>query len=221
MKGFLTFAVASILFAAVASPGYAQSRSVDIIGYATWVDPNGDGTIEDINDFDDLDVEFDSEQGFGVAVNVFWSNRISTEFAASVVEPDVAFRSDNPLIGAFSGGSLEMIPITATLQFHLAPDSRIDPYIGVGAAYVLFDQLDEREDLDDVDIESIDFDDDVGLVVNAGLSFDITPNFAIYLDGKYVPVSSAATARFASGPGTETEIDINPLMLSAGLGFQF
>jgi outer membrane protein len=221
MKGFVTFAVASVLLAAVASPSFAQSRSVDIIGYATWVDPNGDGTIEDANDFDDLDVEFDSEQGFGVAVNVFWSNRISTEFAASVVEPDVAFRSDSPLIGAFSGGSLEMIPITATLQFHLAPDSRIDPYIGVGAAYVLFDELDERGDLDDVDIESIDFDDDVGLVVNAGVSFDITPSLAIYLDGKYVPVSSAATARFASGPGTESEIDINPLMLSAGLGFQF
>jgi outer membrane protein len=209
----------SILLLAIAAPMFAQSRSVDVIGFVNRVDPNGDGTFDD--GIDDVNVNFDSEQGFGLAVNVFWSNRISTEFAVSVVEPDVAFESTNPLIPAFTGGSLEMIPITATLQYHFAPNARIDPYIGAGAAYVLFDQLDGNDDLDDLDVDQIDFDDDVGFVVNAGVSFDITPNFAIYLDGKYVPVSSAATATFATGPGTQADVDINPLIISAGLGFQF
>jgi outer membrane protein len=209
----------SLVVFAVAAPMFAQTRSVDVIGYANWVDPNGDGTFSD--GIDDIDVNFDSEQGFGVGVNVFWGDRISTEFAASVVEPDVAFESSNPLFPAFTAGSLEMIPITATLQYHFNPEGRFDPYVGGGAAYVLFDQLDSSDDLDDVDIDSIDFDDDVGFVVNAGFSFDITPNFAVYVDGKYVPVSSSATATFATGPGVETDIDINPLIFSVGLGYQF
>ena len=211
--------VLSLAVLAVASPLLAQSRSVDVVGYATWTDPNGDGTFSD--GIDDIDVNFDSEQGFGVAVNVFWGSKISTEFAASVVEPDVAFESTNPAIPAFTAGSLEMIPITATLQYHFSPDSRFDPYVGAGAAYVLFDELDAADDLDDVDLTAIDFDDDVGFVLNAGFSFDFTPNLALYVDGKYVPVSSSATARFATGPGQETDVDINPLILGVGLGWQF
>ncbi len=209
-----------ILAVLAAMPLAAQSRSVDIYGYATWVDPSGD-SVFDADGIDDARVEFDSAQGFGVAVNVFFSNRVSAEFAASVVESDVAFRSDNPLFPFLTGGELEMIPITATLQFHFNPTGRIDPYVGVGAAYVLFDRVNDLGDVGGIDVDEIDFDDDVGLVVNAGLTFDITPNFAIYLDGKYVPVSTSATARFATGPGTATEIDINPLILSAGIGFQF
>lgn len=212
--------VVVILAVLAAMPLAAQSRSVDIYGFATWVDPSGD-SVFDADGLDDARVEFDSAQGFGVAVNVFFSNRISAEFAASVVEPDVAFRSDNPIFPFLTGGELEMIPITATLQFHFNPEGRIDPYVGVGAAYVLFDRVDNFGDVGGIDVDAIDFDDDVGLVVNAGLTFDITPNFAIYLDGKYVPVSTSATASFATGPGTSTEIDINPLILSAGIGFQF
>lgn len=215
------FKVAVVVLAVLAAmPLAAQSRSVDIYGFATWVDPSGD-SVFDADGVDDARVEFDSEQGFGVAVNVFFSNRISAEFAASVVEPDVVFRSDNPAFPFLTGGQLEMIPITATLQFHFNPEGRVDPYIGAGAAYVLFDRVDNFGDVGGIDVDAIDFDDDVGLVVNAGLTFDITPSFAVYLDGKYVPVSSSATASFATGPGTATEIDINPLILSAGLGFQF
>lgn len=209
-----------VLAVLAAMPLAAQSRSVDIYGFATWVDPSGD-SVFDADGIDDARVEFDSEQGFGVAVNVFFSNRISAEFAASAVEPDVVFRSDNPLFPLLTGGQLEMIPITATLQYHFNPDGRIDPYVGLGAAYVLFDRVSDFDDVGNIDIDAIDFDDDVGLVVNAGLTFDITPTLAVYVDGKYVPVSSSATASFATGPGTSTDIDINPLILSAGLGFQF
>jgi outer membrane protein len=203
----------------MASPAFAQSRSVDVIGYIAWADPNADGVLRRAGD--DINVDFDSERGFGVAVNVFWGNRISTEFAASVIEPDVAFRSSNPALPVFTGGSLEMIPITVTLQYHFNPNGRIDPYIGAGAAYVLFDQLDTGSDLNDINLRSIDFDDDVGFVVNAGLSIDITPRFALYLDAKYVPVGTSANAVFATGPGATADIDVNPLIISAGLGFQF
>jgi len=217
LKNFAVFSVLSML----SLPLFAQSRSVDIIGFGTLVDPSGNSVFESNGGLDDLDVQFDSEQGFGAAVNIFWSRRFSTELAASIVEPDLQLRSQDPAAPLFATGSLEMIPITGVLQFHLSPDGKVDPYIGAGVAYVLFDQVNDSGDLGDIDVETIDFDDDAGLVLNAGLSIDITPRLAIYLDGKYVPVKSSATATFATGPGTTTDIDINPLIISAGLGFQF
>jgi len=213
------FALASLLVA-LSVPAFAQTRSVDITGFVTQVDPNGDGAFDRAS-LDDVGVDFDSEMGYGLALNVFVSNRLSVEFAASRVEPEVAFQSSNPLIPAFTGGSLEMLPITGVVQFHFNPNGRIDPYIGAGAAYVLFDNLNESEDIDNINIDAIEFEDDAGLVVNAGVSIDLAPRFAINLDAKYVPVSSSATAVFATGPGVSSDIEINPLILSAGLSFQF
>lgn len=212
----------SLLFIAIialsAMPALAQSRSVDVTGWVNWVDPSGDDTFEDVNGVDDLDLEFDTAQGYGLGVNVFWSNRVSTEFAAAVVEPDIDLAFSNPALAPMIG-SLEMIPLTATLQFHFNPDGRVDPYVGAGAAWVLFDEVEGG--IDEVDVDSIDFDDDLGFVLNGGVSIDITEMFAINLDAKYVPVSSAATA-VVGGVGSEPfDIEVNPLILSAGLSIQF
>ncbi|MHB0972367.1 MAG: OmpW/AlkL family protein [Thermoanaerobaculia bacterium] len=204
------FALAVAALALVASPMFAQERSVDLTGYVSWMDPNGDNTI--VDNGEDVDFNFDSDQGFGIGLNVFWSNRISTEFTASMFSPEAAFEGDVD----FGNSSLDMIPLTATLQFHFAPDSRIDPYIGAGVAYVLFDEFDNDE-LDELDFGAIDVDDDYGFVLNAGLSFDITPNFAILGDVRYVPIESEITA---SGLAPST-LEINPLIISAGASFQF
>src|SRR5688500_48290 len=207
------------LAALAAAPAFSQSRSVDVTGWVTWADPSGD-TIEDVDDLSDVEVEFDSEQGYGLGVNVFWSDRISTEFAAHVLEPDLTLRSTDPTIPLSVFGSLEMIPITATLQFHFAPEGRFDPYIGAGAAWVLFDEVTDAS-LDAIDVDSIAFDDDFGFVVNAGVSIGLTELIAINLDAKYVPVSSAARAVIAGVPGDAVDVDINPTILSAGLSLQF
>lgn len=212
--------VLAVLLSLAAVPAFSQSRSVDVTGWVTWVDPSGDNTFDNVNNFGDLDrLEFDTEQGFGAAINVFWTNRISTEFAASVTEPDLDMRFSEPGAPAIAG-SLEMMPITVVLQYHFNPEGRFDPYVGAGAAWVLFDEI-ESDNLDDINIDAIDFDDDLGLVLNAGLSFDITPSLALNLDAKYVPVESAATARFGTIESDALDIEINPLILGLGLQFQF
>lgn len=212
--------VLSSLLMLMVTPAFAQSRSLDITGWITFVDPSGDNDFEDASDFEDLEARFDSEQGYGLAINTFWSDRISTEFAASVVEPDVTLRATDPSVPFEDVGSLEMIPLTATLQFHFNPEGRLDPYIGAGVAYVLFDEI-EGTRFGDIGFDSIDLDDDFGFVVNGGLSFDITPNFAINLDAKYVPVESAARAVVAGADREEVDFEVNPLILAAGLSFQF
>jgi outer membrane protein len=114
-----------------------------------------------------------------------------------------------------------MIPITGVVQWHFIPKGRIDPYIGAGAAYVLFDKLDSANDFGNLNVSSIDFKDDAGLALNAGLGIGLTDHFGITIDGKYVPLKSNARATFVNGSGGETKVDINPAIFSAGLTFRF
>lgn len=210
------FAVSLLAF-----PAAAQERFIDINVFGTWVDSSGDSALQfggDVNDVGDID--FDSDQGYGASVNVFWSNRISTEFALSVVDPDLNVNS--PARGRIVFTEpLEMMPLTAILQFHLLGSSRFDPYVGVGGGYLLFQDIEDQNDLDDIDFERIDFEDDIGLVVNAGFRIGMTDNFGIYLDGKYMPLETTATPVFTGGPDEEIDIAINPLILAAGISFSF
>jgi outer membrane protein W len=212
MKSLKYLALALIV--ASSTPLFAQSRSVDVTGWLSRVDPHGD------NNFGTQvrSLDFDSANGYGAAVNVFWGNHLSTEFAAYVADSDVRVR---PVGGGNDiNGDLEIIPITATLQYHLMPEGRFDPYIGGGVAYVLFDNVDNTSDLNDVFVGDIDFKDDYGFVANAGLSIDLTSKLALNVEGKYVPVDSAATAHLPSGT-EKVDISVNPLIFSAGLQFQF
>lgn len=200
-----------------------HARNLDVTARYGWIDLSGDTTIEntDPGDFDDVDIDFDSEPGYGLAVNFFIGNRLSLEASAYRFDPEAAATSNDPGIIAGSFGSLEVIPLTLVLQLHLLPDSTFDPYIGLGVGYVLLDDIETQEDLEQIDIERIDLDDDYGLVFNAGFSWDLMAGLAINVDAKYMPVDSGATVVFLTGPAQETSFEVNPLILSAGLSLQF
>ncbi|MCU1349966.1 MAG: rane protein [Acidobacteria bacterium] len=200
-------------------PVFAADRTFDITGWAAWVDPNSNGTFNSPTPNQPLDVNFDGKLGYGASVNVFFGEHISTEFGAFWVRPDARFSNGGPV---FTGGDLKMIPITAVLQYHILPKGFIDPYVGAGAAYVLFDNVSGTSDLKNVGINQINFKDDVGLALNAGIGFALTPNFAIVADGKYVPLKSSATAVYATGTNSPgTKVKINPVIFSAGLSLRF
>jgi outer membrane protein W len=215
MKRAVPIPLVLLLMAAV--PMSAQHRAFDLTGYAAWVDTSSEGTFDDTTTADPIDINFDGTLGYGLAANVFFGERISTEFAIVRVNSDIGFRQR-----AVANGNTqaEMMPITGVLQFHFAPNGRFDPYIGAGAAYVLIDDVDTPDELNNIDFERLDFKDDVGLALNAGLGIKLSNNLAITLDGKYVPLESSARAVRTTG-NEDVKFDINPVILSAGLSLRF
>ena len=202
-----------VVLVLTAVPMSAQSRSFDLTAYAAWVDTSSEGTF---NEDDPVDISFDGTLGYGIGANVFWGGRISTEFAIVRVDSDVSFDDGVTTDDA----TAEMMPVTGVLQFHFAPDAMIDPYIGAGAAYVLIDDVDRPDELPNLDFERLDFNDDVGLALNAGIGIRFAQNFGLTLDAKYVPLESSATAVTTTGD-EEVRFDINPVILSAGLSWRF
>jgi outer membrane protein len=212
----------AILFLALvflAIPAAAADRTFDITANAVWVDTNSSGTFNAAAPNQPFDISFDGELGYGAAINVFFGDAVSIEFAGSSVKQGVRFPG-RPRPAGGSGSDLKMIPLTAVLQWHFIPSGRIDPYIGAGAAYILFDDVRNPSDLGN-SVQRINFKDDVGLALNAGIGIGLTDRFGITVDGKYVPIKSSATAVFVTGPDTEARVKINPVIFSAGLTFKF
>ena len=210
----MRYVVTALLALALTVPVFAQHRSFDLTANAVWVDPTNSGSFEDLAD--PTTIDFDGNVGYGAAANVFFSDRLSVEFAISRVDTDTTVRRRAVTT---PGGNLEMMPVTGVLQFHFAPNGVIDPYLGAGAAYVLFDDV---ADNGVSGLEKIDFEDDAGLAINAGIGIRLGQRFGIVLDGKYVPLESNAKAVvLGTGQTSEGKVDISPIILSGGLSLRF
>lgn len=212
----MKYLVPAVLALLCSLPLAAQNRFFDLNGYYVWADPTGGGEFEDLAD--PADIDFDSSTGYGGSVNFFIGDRLSIDIGASVVSPEARIR--RRIIGAPGGDvEIDMIPITGIVQFHLIPNGVIDPYIGGGAAYVLFEDA-ENIGLDDLD--RLDLEDDVGFAVNAGVGIRLGNHFGIIIDGKYVPIEADATAvNLGETEAEDTRVDISPIIISAGIQLRF
>jgi outer membrane protein W len=207
-------AAIAVLALALAVPAFGQHRFFDLSANAVWVDPSNSGSFKDLAD--PTTIDFVPSVGYGASANIFFSDRFSAEFALSRVKTETTIRRR---ASASPGGELEMMPLTAVVQWHFAPSGFIDPYIGAGAAYVLFDDV---KDNGVSGLDHINFKDDAGLAINAGLGIRLGNRFGIVVDGKYVPLESNAKAVvLGTGETSEAKINISPIIVSAGLSLRF
>lgn len=201
-----------------ATPAFCADRFFDLTGWATWVDPQSSDTFNSANPNRPFGISFNGKLGYGGGVDVFFGRSLSLAIDASVVSPQAQFGFPGQ---ALNSSNLRMIPITGILQWHLAPAAFIDPYLGAGAAYVLFDNVRDFRDVGNIGVNQINFKDDVGLALNGGIGINFSPRIGITGDVKYVPLKSSATAVFATGPNQSQRIKINPVMGSIGLTLHF
>lgn len=214
MKSLLCNSVLLLLFAV---PVFAQGNDVAIWG--SWAQFNSQNIADP--DFD-VELEFEDATGFGISANWFWTDRFSTELMAIALDSDAQINISAPGEPgvALSLGSLDVTPIMLTAQFHLSPDGAIDPYIGVGAAYVLLGDL-QPDPL--VEAPPVELEDEVTFLVNAGLQFSITPNFGIILDARYMPLQAEPEDDEEGDEELEEEeeVDLDPIIVSLGLRWRF
>jgi outer membrane protein W len=197
-----------LLVLVAALPALAQAP-VDISVFASWVDAQGDTILAE-----GPETNFESGDGFGVAVNWFWGRSLSTELSASAIKMDAGLDlGGQPFVDL---GSIDLTPIALTFQYHFARDSVIDPYLGVGAAWVLVEDI-ESDDLDLL-FGPLKVDDEFTYVLNAGLGIRLTQTFGLYLDAKYMPLEIATRA---AGDTVDTKLEIDPMIISAGIRIRF
>jgi opacity protein-like surface antigen len=164
----------------------------------------------EINDAGDIfDVEFDEDMGYGVLYNRFWTGAFSTEFAYQKLGADLSVSFEDIVADA---GDLDLDVLSATAQFHFMRGGMFSPYVGGGAAYI----SGQAGSIDQAELEDVDLESELDWLVNAGLNVNIGPSLGVYIDGKYISYE----ARGEDDPD-DTALDINPLVLSAGVKWRF
>jgi outer membrane protein W len=166
-----------------------------------------DNDIQEAGDI--FDAEFDEDMGVGVLYNRYWTNSFSTEFAYQRLGADLTLSLDDV---AADVAELDLDVLSATAQFHFARGSLLSPYIGAGVAYI----SGEAGALDEDEFESADLENEIDFLVNAGLTVGLGRGFAVFLDGKYVMYEA-----IGEGEPEEEALELNPLIIAAGIKFRF
>ena len=197
----------------------AAAQNIDLALFANRTTVNGEGNFTGADVTFDLRPAYEAAYGFGASVNFFWGRSLSAEFGASVAEPDGELESSSQ-IGFLSGGSFRIVPVTAVVQWHFARGRTIDPYIGAGGAYVMFDDISGFNNRN-TGITAIELEDQATYVLNGGVRIG-AGGFGVIVDAKYMPVTTDATTQRTIGPEPFIrEVDLNTLVISAGVRLSF
>ena len=116
--------------------------------------------------------------------------------------------------GGATIGKTYVLPPTLTLQYHLAPEAAIRPYIGVGLNYTIFYSEKSKGPIDGSDLA---LKDSFGFAGQIGVDIDLTKKFFLNLDLKYIDMKAKAKLNGA-GIG---KMDLNPLVIGIGFGTRF
>jgi len=119
-------------------------------------------------------------------------------------------------------GESGVLPPTLTLQYHFAPRAAVRPYAGVGLNYTLFYSDKSSAALNAAlgGPTRVDLSNSFGPALQAGLDVDLSKDWFLNFDAKYIWIDTKAT--LVTGGTTRTvSVDINPWVLGVGIGRRF
>ena len=124
------------------------------------------------------------------------------------------FEHDVDLIGGGKVADVEHLPPTLSLQYHFAPESKFQPYAGVGLNYTTFFSESTEGALAGT---NLDLDSSFGLAYQLGADIVINEKWFLNIDARYIDIESDATLDGAD-LGT---VEIDPWVYGIHLGFKF
>jgi len=186
------------------------------------VDPNDDSTTlagtEDTDDqatYVDVDSDFVPEVDVTYMFNEHWGLEV---IAATTTHSIIAV--EGTLAGA-KAGDISLLPPTFTAQYFFNPDSEVQFYLGAGLNYTLFHNYSLSTDLEGLGITDVEFDNSIGYALDAGIDGYLGDNWLINVDMKYISIDTTADLMAEGTVADSIDIDINPWVVSLGVGYKF
>jgi hypothetical protein len=194
VKRLLTLGV--VLCAAALQPIFAQDNHFKLYGAAVWVSPleTEDVDIGDITD----SLELAEDLGWNFGIEFRFNDWIGLEADYINVTNDVDFGGDTI-------GEVDLNPISATLNFHLAHTKVIDFYLGPTASWVLVDDI-------ETDFGDIETDDEFAWGATVGLDIGLGDTVAIVTGLRWLNLDVE---------GDDLDAGVDPLIARLGLGFRW
>ena len=124
------------------------------------------------------------------------------------------FKHDIELLDGTKVASTEHLPPTLSLQYHLMPTEKFQPYLGFGINYTNFFSEKTTGPLTGLDLE---LGDSWGIAGQAGFDVLVSDNVFLNLDVRYIDID--AKARLDEESLGKVEID--PWVFGGHIGFRF
>jgi outer membrane protein len=146
-----------------------------------------------------------------VDFSYFVTPNIAFELIAAVTPHNVKAPSSSA--GPLDLGDSWLLPPTLTAQYHFTDMGKFKPYVGVGINYTHFFGEDAGASVTSMDIE-----DTFGPALQAGMDYQIDDHWMINLDVKKIWIQP--NVKF-NGGAIRADVDINPWIIGAGIGYRF
>jgi outer membrane protein len=122
-----------------------------------------------------------------------------------------------PLLGSDLLGSVRYGPAVLLLQYHFTQFGAIQPYVGVGGAYVL-----NFGNISDGILRNFSVDQNFAFVVQAGADLMLTPNWGVFVDAKKVFYNTDAQGFLLNtNVPIRTHVAVDPWAATAGITFKY
>jgi outer membrane protein len=165
-------------------------------------------------------VTVDDATQFSVTGEYMFTSAIGVELLASLpFEHDIS-------VGGVHVGSTKQLPPTVSVNYHFNSGGDFVPYVGAGINYTTFFSENTVNGntvpgLGDAEITNLDLDDSWGLALQAGVDMKVRENTLLSLAVRWVDIDTDVDATLNGGPVASFNADIDPVILTLALGFQF
>lgn len=110
-------------------------------------------------------------------------------------------------------GETKHLPPTVSVQYYFNPQSKVRPFVGLGLNYTTFFSSKTIAGLGG----DLDLDDSFGLAAQLGIDYDLNEKWFLTADVRYINIETTATNSAAGS----TDVEINPTVVSVGVGYKF
>lgn len=193
---------------AAALLGAVTSNSAIAMEKGDWLIRAGASNVNPKSNNHEI-VEVDSATSFTINFSYFLTDAWALEVLAAY-----PFKHDINLLDGTEVGSTKHLPPTFSIQYHWAPNSKFQPYVGAGLNYTNFFSEKTKGPLEGVDLS---LGDSWGLAGEVGA--DLMLNDQWFLNGsiRYISIESKAKLDGAS----IGKVKINPWVYGIHVGYRF
>lgn len=143
----------------------------------------------------------------------FFTSHIAAELILATTRHSV--EATNTLLGSVNLGKVSVLPPTLTAQYHLFPEQKINPYLGVGINVTHFYNVNSGPVA-----TAIHYGNTVGPAFQAGVDLALNDNLYVNFDVKKIYIKPSVNVYTPLGD-LNTNVSINPWVFGAGIGYRF
>ena len=225
-KSLLGASLVALALAAPAAHAYQAGDMILRAGAITTAPNESSGDLKfDGNKVSGTKATLDSDTQLGLTFAYMLTDHIGLELlAATPFKHTVGVKG---LGGGLDGklADIKQLPPTLSLQYYpMEPNSRFQPYAGVGINYTLFFDEDLSSARKQQGFSNLKLQDSVGIAGQLGMDYLLTDNLLVNASVWYVDIDTKASVNGPTALGyskTKVNVDVDPWVYMVGLGYKF